>query len=220
MILSLLIDGYNLLHATGAVRGAPRRRSGASDRGHLARARERLLGQLAVALTDQQRQETQIVFDARRKVKGDEEQVVHGMTVTYSVGFEEADDLLEQIIRRHPQPRRLTVVSSDLRVQRTAKARHAKAISCDQWLMQLLDSHERTDPRTSNAGDGSDHDDAAKTSLWRAKESRPQMGRELQQPSADPELAEEDGAGRKPQLGQPLSAEEVARWLDEFGFRP
>src|SRR5690242_6985032 len=114
MIVRLLIDGYNLLHATGAVACNGRRDSNAH--GKLARARQRLLQQLAAALSEEQRLTTQIVFDARRKVTGYEEQVIRGMTVTYSAGFEEADDLLEQIIRQHPQPRTLTVISSDLRV--------------------------------------------------------------------------------------------------------
>jgi predicted RNA-binding protein with PIN domain len=180
MIVRLLIDGYNLLHATGAV-GSGRR--GSHGPGQLARARQRLLQQLSAGLSEEQRLTTQIVFDAHRKVTGDEEQVVHGMTVTYSAGFEEADDLLEQIIRQHPQPRTLTVISSDLRVQRTAKARKAQAVSCDQWLMQLLEQSEPSDA-------------AQKPPLQEPQERQERQGSPL------------------------LSAEEVARWLDEFGFPP
>lgn len=135
MSISLLIDGYNLLHATGAInmsRGA----------GALAKARERMLAQIAGSLNETQRLKTQIVFDARRTSGAstvETETIVRGMTVTFAVGFAEADELLEQIIRQHSQPRALTVVSSDLRVQRCATARKATAVGSDQWLMQMLD---------------------------------------------------------------------------------
>ncbi|MGN6547958.1 MAG: NYN domain-containing protein [Aureliella sp.] len=133
MTVRLLIDGYNLLYATGAV-------AQARGPGGLARARERLLGQLGAALPESQRQQTQIVFDARRvPVRGECEQSVRGITVTFSAGFEEADDLLEQLIRQHPNPRTLLVVSSDQRVQRCAKSRKAQSVTCDQWLMQIAD---------------------------------------------------------------------------------
>ena len=135
MTLTLLIDGYNLLHATGALH-LSRGPSG------LAKARERMLAQIAGSLSETDRLKTQVVFDARRSGSStmiESEVVVRGMTVTFAVGFAEADELLEQIIRQHPQPKSLTVVSSDLRVQRCATARKAIAIGSDQWLMQQLD---------------------------------------------------------------------------------
>lgn len=173
MVVRLLIDGYNLLYATGAI---------AQDRGPggLARARERMLRQLGQALSESQRQQTQIVFDARRAPeRGESEQSVRGMTVTFATGFDEADDLLEQLIRQHPNPRALVVVSSDQRVQRCAKARKAQPITCDQWLMQLVDGPPQ-----------------------------PPVGAER----AD--QVEDAPNERSPQL----SADEVARWLDEFGL--
>jgi hypothetical protein len=102
--------------------------------------------------------------------------IFRSMTVTFAVGFEEADDLLEEIIRKHPHPRTLTVVSSDLRVQRCAKARKASSIGCDQWLMQLDNDHPSD-------------------------------------PSADAAQAD-----RQPDEKPQLSAEEVQKWLREFGL--
>ena len=184
MFVRLLIDGYNLLHATGAM---PR----SAGPGDLARARERLLRQLSSGLTSEERAQTQIVFDSHRQPQGDEVQQLQGMTVSYSAGFEEADDLLEQIIRKHPQPRSLTVVSSDLRIQRAAKARKAKAISCDDWLMLLLDKsqplqklpHEPSPPQPTEA-----------------------CSDEAQQ------------ADKSDSIDPLLSAEEVSEWLNEFGI--
>lgn len=173
MTVHLLIDGYNLLYATGAV---------AQNRGPggLARARERLLQQLGSALSESQRQETQIVFDARRVPRqGENEQSVRGMTVTFSAGFEEADDLLEQLIRQHPNPRTLVVVSSDQRVQRCAKARKAQAVTCDEWLMELVDG-----PLPASA-------------------------------APEPEDVSSDVPDQR---REQLSADEVSRWLDEFGL--
>lgn len=170
MSISLLIDGYNLLHATGALnlsRGA----------GALSKARDRLLSQIAGSLTEAERLRTQVVFDARRgstSSKLDSEIIVRGMTVTFAVGFAEADELLEQIIRQHPHPRTLTVVSSDLRVQRCATTRKAIAVGSDGWLMQALDG-PRAPSTTSDEPD--DHEVKAD-----------------------------------------LSAEEVQKWLKEFGW--
>ncbi len=155
MFISLLIDGYNLLHATGALnlsRGA----------NALAQARDRMLSQIADRLSESERLKTQVVFDARRKASSSDsesETVVRGITVTYAVGFAEADELLEKIIRQHPQPKSLTVVSSDLRVQRCATARKAIAMGSDQWLMRTLDS------RPDQTAAASESDDSAKTEM-------------------------------------------------------
>ncbi|MCC6511610.1 MAG: NYN domain-containing protein [Pirellulaceae bacterium] len=178
MSIVLLIDGYNLLHATGAV-GVSR------GPGGLARARDRMLAQIAAGLTESQRLLTQIVFDAKRRDSQNNESIVRGMTVTYAVGFDEADDLLEDIIRHHGKPQALTVVSSDLRVQRCAKARKANVVGCDQWLMQLMDGK----PVQSSI----------------AQAQRPTEPKEL-----DP--SERTDADLK------LSAEEVDKWLREFGL--
>ncbi|MGN6135590.1 MAG: NYN domain-containing protein [Aureliella sp.] len=196
MSVRFLIDGYNLLHATGAMPGQRGAEGGSRRPGRgeltLAQARERLLRQLAAGLTPDQRLATQVVFDAgRSSPRGESEVVSHGLTVTYAVGFLEADDLLEQISRQHPQPQRLTVVSSDLRIQRTAKSRKARVVNCDQWLMELLD---RGSQQTSS---GHEADSAPPASVAQALES--------------PEPPEA--------LRGPPTADEVARWMDEFGFR-
>jgi uncharacterized protein len=181
MIIRLLIDGYNLLHATGAI-------AQGRGPGRLAHARQRMLGQIAAELTDEERQTTQVVFDTKRSVEDDNVATVRGMTVTYAVGFAEADDLLEQLIRQHPQPRLLTVVSSDLRVQRCAKARKAQALGSDQWLMQLLDRPLRKTTHVEN------------------------------QETEATELRIQEPAGAGPKREQLLSNDEVQAWLKEFGL--
>lgn len=183
MELRLLIDGYNLLFATGA---AQPRGSGAE----LARARERMLGQLAQLLDAQQRGTTQIVFDAGSgRRTGENTYAYQGMVVSFASDFTEADDLLEQLIRQHPQPRRLTVISSDQRVQRCARARKANWMTCDEWLMQALDKIDRqpgsAGPTPHTSGDDTDaHSDKPITAA------------------------------------EALAPADVARWLREFGWSP
>src|SRR5262249_60622605 len=58
-----------------------------------------------------------LVFDGRLAHAGDENaRSDHGLRVLFSSG-EPADDLIEELIKRQAQPQRLTVVSSDRRIQ-------------------------------------------------------------------------------------------------------
>ncbi len=95
-------------------------------------------------LTETNRLKTQVVFDARRSgnsTHAENEVVVRGMTVTFAVGFVDADELLEQIIRQHSKPQNL-----DRRLQRSARSAlrygpQSDRCSSDQWLMKMLDDH-------------------------------------------------------------------------------
>ena len=129
--MSLLIDGYNLLHATGIVgRG--------SGPGSLQRSRLALLNFLAESIDPAEVPRTTIVFDAH-EAAGLPQVVEHrGMSVRFATKYESADELLEELIRADSAPRRLVVVSSDHRIQRAAKRRRAKAIDSDVWYAELL----------------------------------------------------------------------------------
>ncbi len=127
----LLIDGYNLLHQS-PVMGRNR------GKNWLEQARHRLVGYLASLLNAAQRKQTMIVFDAsRRRSTTPDDETLWDIRVIYAIDHQEADDLVEKIVRQHPTPRLLTVVSSDHRLQRCARARRATAIDCDAWLAQL-----------------------------------------------------------------------------------
>lgn len=127
----LLIDGYNLLHHSdqlGRGRGV----------GWLERARRRLLRALKQKLDTELRRETCIVFDAAQAPAGcAPRQVVHDMDIRFAVDAPEADDLLEILIAKHAAPARLTVISSDHRVQNAAQRRRAKWHDADRWYEQL-----------------------------------------------------------------------------------
>jgi uncharacterized protein len=136
----LLIDGYNLLFT-----------SGMDGRGRgprwLQRARERLLVFLHSKLPAEDIPFTVIVFDAATRpfhTGGTDEaeaasnrQAAQGIQVIFAVDYDEADDLLENMIRRHPAPKSLTVVSSDHRILKCALARRAQALDVDSFLTHL-----------------------------------------------------------------------------------
>src|SRR5262245_9957963 len=125
-----LIDGYNLLHALGA----PRRRAGP---GALEKARLRLLGRLHGALRDQGPNVT-VVFDAARAPAGvPAEAEYHGIRVRFAAGLAAADDLIEEVIRKAPAPKHLTVVSDDRRIQAAARRRRCPVLGCADFLLWL-----------------------------------------------------------------------------------
>lgn len=127
----LLIDGYNLLHATDLFG------EGAAA-GTLQGSREALLAFLARALNERERHKTTIVFDAAGAPPGLPKTVPwEGMTARFARGYDDADALLEEIIEEHPAPKSLVVVSGDRRVQRAARHRGAKVVESQEWFDEL-----------------------------------------------------------------------------------
>lgn len=131
MSTRLLIDGYNLLFASGVF---------ASSAGPptLQRTREALLQFLADSLDPKLLGRTIVVFDATQAPPGlPRELSFAGMRVLFSRGGQEADDLLEDLIAAQRAPRELLVVSSDHRLQRAARQRGAAFIDSERWLRDL-----------------------------------------------------------------------------------
>ena len=135
--MALLIDGYNLLHVTGIF-------GGGSAAGSFHRSRQALVNFLAASIDGRHRKHAVIVFDAADAPPGLPDTVDHqGLTIRYARGYPDADSLLEELIAAHHAPRRLTVVSSDHRVQRAARRRRAKAVDSEQWYADLLAKRRR-----------------------------------------------------------------------------
>jgi uncharacterized protein len=145
--MSLLIDGYNLLHVAGIFgRGA--------GPGHLQRARLALLNFLAESLDPGELPRTTVVFDSHDAPWGLPRHVDHrGITVHFAAQYEEADDLIEELIRADSAPRRLVVVSSDHRIQRAARRRRAKAVDSDLWYAELLRARRERYERQESSAD-------------------------------------------------------------------
>src|SRR5947209_19361687 len=119
MSMTFLIDGYNLLHALGL---ANRQMA----RGELQRARLRLLDWLGDGHPGAT-VEVRVIFDAvNAPGPGSGEQDHRGVRARYAVG-RLADDLIEEQIAAEPQPKRLTVVSNDHRLQDAACPRDSRA---------------------------------------------------------------------------------------------
>jgi predicted RNA-binding protein with PIN domain len=130
--MPLLIDGYNLLHASGVL---PSRAGPAT----FERARGALLAFLAQSLTDKERSSAVIVFDAANSPHGVPDRYhFEGISVRFARGYATADDLLAELIDDHSSARQLTVVSSDHQVQRAARRRRAKPIDSDEWMRELV----------------------------------------------------------------------------------
>ena len=130
--MPLLIDGYNLLHISGIIgRGI--------GPGGLQQSRMALLNFLAESLNPEELPRTTVVFDANDAPRGLPRRVLHrNITVQFAAQYEEADDLIEELIRADSSPRRLVVVSSDHRIQRAARRRKAKAVDSDVWYAELV----------------------------------------------------------------------------------
>jgi predicted RNA-binding protein with PIN domain len=130
--MPLVIDGYNLLNSTG-IMGRGR------GPGSLERARQALLNTLAESLPAEEVPRTTIVFDASEAPWGVARQQKHqGMLVMFASRDEDADTVIERLIADDSAPKRLTVVSSDHRLQRAAKRRRATAVDSDRWFAQML----------------------------------------------------------------------------------
>jgi len=129
--MPILIDGYNLLFATGIAGG------GNGPRG-LERSRGALVQHVSRALDALGDRDVTIVFDAAGAPPGLPSSFEHhGVQVRFAKGYPSADEMLEELIRAHSSPRRLTVVSSDHRVQQAAKRRRAKTVDADVWFEQV-----------------------------------------------------------------------------------
>ena len=130
--MALLIDGYNLLHASGILgRGI--------GPGSLERSRNALLNFLAESLPERELARTTVVFDAREAPPGLPRTLTfRGMTVRFAPRGSDADEQIEELVAANSAPRRLTVVSSDHRLHRAARRRRAKAIDSDAWYLEVL----------------------------------------------------------------------------------
>jgi predicted RNA-binding protein with PIN domain len=135
--VSLIVDGYNLIHAAGIIgRGV--------GPGGLERSRLTLLNFIVESIEPAEIPNTTVVFDAMNAPPGLPHTLAHrGLLVRFAPSPSDADALIEDLIRRDSAPRRLTVVSSDHRLQRAAKRRKARAVDSDVWFDEIKARRKR-----------------------------------------------------------------------------
>jgi predicted RNA-binding protein with PIN domain len=143
----VIVDGYNLLHTLGSRRslGAP---------GNLQRARAELAGRIAARMTEAQRNRTTIVFDANFENRDlPPSQEVQGIRVEFARDFADADSMIEHLLRKHPTPQSVVVVSNDRRVRVAAERRRARPVDCESWFDGLSTTEEVAKSAADQAGE-------------------------------------------------------------------
>lgn len=161
--MKYLIDGYNLMHAS------PLLQTGRGQK-WLEKQRFRLLRALASMLTSTERSETVVVFDANESPKDlPSEYCFEGMRIRFARDHAQADDLIEEMIHSHPATQSLTVVSSDLRLQKAAKRRMASFSDSRIWFEQIQASIQATQSEL-NVQDPTQRSDQLKDQPLDAKE--------------------------------------------------
>ena len=139
-IMKTIIDGYNLIFQCGLEGRTRNSRT-------IELARERLVSVLARRLTLPERENTTIVFDARKLPVKETSAVSKqaSMTIVYAIDHDDADSLIEVLIAKDSVPKQLTVVSSDHRLHKAALRRKATPIDSDEWYEQLLTGNSSSD---------------------------------------------------------------------------
>ena len=134
--MTLIIDGYNLLHASG-VFGA--------DRGPRGFEQSRLaLLDMLVDLLGDEAAETIVVFDAARAPDGLPARLTHGgIRVWFAREYPDADSLIEELVDIDDAPTNLLVVSGDRRLQAAARRRRADAVSSETWLASMRERRRK-----------------------------------------------------------------------------
>ena len=187
--MAILIDGYNLLNATGV--------EGTGRGTELERARRGLLLYLSDTLTSEECATTTIVFDSQGAPPGlPNQESFRGITVLFAKGYSEADELLEELIAADHVPRQLLVVSSDHRLHRAARRRRAVAIDSEVWISQLDGRDNRTTRRAKDISS-----DMTPCDAWLAEFS------DVDVTAIAREIAQEDAAGppKRPEQSPPRS---------------
>jgi predicted RNA-binding protein with PIN domain len=151
--MRLLIDGYNLLFQSIVIE------RGLQGKNALRAARGRLMELLFELIDDSERVGTMIVFDAKEAPPGLPDRYVHhGIQIVFARDWDSADELIQLEIRKHPTPKRLTVVSSDHAIHKKAIARGANVLDSDEWLDERFDRQRRQREAKDDAAANPDPD--------------------------------------------------------------
>jgi predicted RNA-binding protein with PIN domain len=139
--VNFLVDGYNLMHASGlARRGLPA--------GALEKARARLLDWLAQAAVGRGVL-IRVVFDSTKQDGAAPDADHRGIRVRFSRG-RTADDEIEELLEAEPRPSGFTVVSNDARLREAARRCGAAFLTCQEFIDWAIDPRSSPSDRLSS----------------------------------------------------------------------
>ena len=124
--MPLLIDAYNVLHVVGVL---PPEQAGLT-----------LEGLINLIRTSRYAaEEAELACDGTRHPQVAAGTHAGGITVSFSGGSRTADDLIRDRVNESSAPRRLTVVSSDQAVIRSARRRRCRTMPSETFLAQIAE---------------------------------------------------------------------------------
>lgn len=135
----LLVDAYNALHVTGVL--PP----------HLAGLDAPALAEL-VGRSRWGRGRATLVCDGVKPRGWPRE--VEGVELRFAGPGRDADGLIERLLRDSPDPRRVTVVSTDQRLRKAAKRAGASSLTSEAFLAQIAADMEAPKARASSPAAG------------------------------------------------------------------
>ena len=102
---------------------------------------------------------------SRAPVGADASQTYHGIHVQFAQGQQEADDLIEHLLRHAGAPKSLSVVSDDHRLQNAARRRQASVLPCGDFL-DFLKKKRRLTQAKPPTPEKQDHLSDQETAEW------------------------------------------------------
>jgi predicted RNA-binding protein with PIN domain len=157
-MMRYLIDGSNLMFALGLLTKQVRPEG-------VEPARRRLLEFLHARFGDDSGR-VAVVFDAARAPRHTPAEETHrGLHVYYALS-EEADDLIEEVIRRETRPQDLAVVSDDRRLREAARRRGCGVLRCLDFVEAIAFPPVPPIPSNSDGATKPDLPSAEETQEW------------------------------------------------------
>ncbi|MFC1479337.1 NYN domain-containing protein [Planctomycetota bacterium] len=146
--MTLLIDGYNLIYASGTW-------AEMMDEGDIERARHNMISHISQYLGTGKRR-TIVVFDGRTgHYKGpDRTDFTYGSIKVLFTGREmKADDKIVEIVKEAVHPREITVVTSDRSIQRQVRALGAAVKESGDFRSEVFKKVKDMEQRSREKGE-------------------------------------------------------------------
>lgn len=148
-MIHTIIDGYNLIFEVGL-------QARSTNPAMLEKARDRLLREILQAVDPDFAKGIAVVFDAPsgKKLPWAGKVPTRGIQVHFANEFDEADTMIEAMIAAHATPKKLTVVSSDHRLHKSARRRRATPVDSGVWFDRLAHGRQKRKARSSDRKTG------------------------------------------------------------------